>query len=236
MSEIINTISQTGIKELLRERLEQPLAYADRPLLIWRSYFFDGVQEQLVREVIKEHNESLPKAEWKGALVNPKRANKDRMGLCVIDTMEDYATTINNFRGIPMIVYGITPVADSSISEDFKNAEQYVFEPDFEDWASKHSARGGRQAMLVKFLRDTTDGKGVDYRWYNYYNNADISHRTGCDFPSAWLEGLSRLSTLQKIMHSAKLADVPEEDFYRFLHIRISDDLIREFREYIRNF
>lgn len=233
MSEGLNTISQTEIKELLRKRLDQPSLYADRPLLLWRSYYFDGIQENLVREAVREHNRNLPKEDWKGAVVNPQRANKERMGLCIVDTMEDYASTISNFRGIPTIVYGITASPDNSISDDFENAEQYIFEPDFEYWASRLSSRGGRQGMLVEFIRDTVDKKGIAYRWYNYYNNEDISHRSGCDFPSAWLDGLSKLSTLQKIMRLEKLSDVSEEDFHRFLHIRISDDLISEFREYV---
>lgn len=65
MLEELKTISQSGIRKLLKERLENPEKYVGTPLLIWRSDFRDGIQDRLLRNILHEYNEGKEKDEQK---------------------------------------------------------------------------------------------------------------------------------------------------------------------------
>ena len=60
----INTIDQSGIKSLLKERLDAPDRYVGRPLIIWRSDIRDGIQERVLTEVFNEFNNYRPFKAW----------------------------------------------------------------------------------------------------------------------------------------------------------------------------
>ena len=40
-------VNQHDLKAMLEERILNPKSYADKPLLIWRSYFEDGIQDNV---------------------------------------------------------------------------------------------------------------------------------------------------------------------------------------------
>ena len=65
MLEKLKTISQSGIKKLLKERLEHPEKYKNLPLLIWRSDFRDGIQYSMLCTALHEYNEGKEKEEQK---------------------------------------------------------------------------------------------------------------------------------------------------------------------------
>lgn len=57
MLENLNTIDQSGIKALIKERVENPEKYVDTPLVIWRADIRDGNQEAILMDVFNEYNE-----------------------------------------------------------------------------------------------------------------------------------------------------------------------------------
>lgn len=65
MLENLNTIDQSGIKALIKERVENPEKYVDTPLVIWRADYRDGIQERILEEVFDEYNEARTKEERK---------------------------------------------------------------------------------------------------------------------------------------------------------------------------
>lgn len=242
----ISEISRTRVKELLRKRLQKPDEYIGKPLIIWRAYYFDGIQEQLVKEVLRERNSGLPKEEWKGVLVNPKTARKERLAFVAVDTLADYDKTLAEFADIPLVVYAAMPSPEESILADFPNAEQYIFTPDYEEWAERFAASAKNYRFLLDFIEHGESGEVEDitYRWYNYFN-AGCRRRlmangekpeghTGCDFPSCWQLALSRLRMAMKIARVKKFCDVSDDDFKLVFPPGISGDLVAEFRNYLK--
>lgn len=235
-------ISQSGIKELLRKRLHNHDEYGGKPLVIWRSYYFDGIQEQLVREVLKERNTCLPKEEWKGVLANPKTARKERLEFVAVDTLADYEQTLTNFAGVPFVVYAAMPGPDESVLADFPNAEQYVFSPDYEEWSEWRASRYKNGRFLLDFINQGP-AEEITYRWYNYFN-AGCARRlmvdgkkpeadTGCDFPSCWQLALSRLHMARKMARVTHLYEIKDDIFKLVFPPGISRDLVDEFRAYL---
>lgn len=216
-----------------------------KPLIVWRSYYYDGIQDRLVREVLKERNSGLPKEEWKGVLVNPKTARKERLAFIAVDTLVDYDRTIANFDRIPFVVYAAMPSLEDSILTDFPNAEQCVFIPDYEEWAEWFAARAKNDIFLLDFIGHGAAGKveGNPYRWYNYFNSGcrrrllengvKPDENTGSDFPSCWQLALSRLRMAMKMARVKKLCDVKEDIFNLVFPPGISHDLATEFRKYV---
>lgn len=241
----IPSVSQSGVKELLRKRLQAFSEYIDRPLIIWRSHYYDGIQERLVKEVLKERNSGLPREEWKGVLVNPKTARKERLAFVAVDTLADYEKTLDNFDGIPMVVYAAVPSPDESILADFPNAEQYVFTPDYKEWAEWYVANSKSDRFLLDFIEHGAGGniEDITYRWYNYFNagckrrlivnGVKPDENTGCDYPSCWKLALSRLHMAMKMARVKKLSEVKEDIFNLVFPPGISPDLASEFRTYV---
>lgn len=244
---IIPSISQRQVKELLRKRIFNPNEFIGRPLIIWRSYYFDGIQEKLVKEVLKERNEGLPKEQMKGVLVNPKTAKKERLTFVAIDTLADYEATLANFYGIPFVVYAAMPSPDESILADFPNADQYIFSPDYKEWSEEFASHRKSEKFLLDFISHATEGnaEATDYLWYNYFNagckrrlmvkGVKPDENTGCDFPSCWQLALSRLRMAMKMARVKKIYEVKEDVFNLVFPPGISKDLISEFRNYIMN-
>lgn len=227
----IKTIDQSGIRQLLRERLYNPAMVVGKPVIIWRSYLFDGVNDTLAQDLFREYRDCHSREEWKGFWPNPTMQKKEMLGICFIDTSKDYSSTLPAYSDLPIVVYAFVDSPDESILKDFPNAEQYVFAPDFQQWA-EDTRRLSYYPIAADFIRSTCEKDGIAYRWYNYFENTDKSHRNGCDFPSEWFKSVRNLSILRIISPQHKLYDV-DEVLYNRCFDNISTDLIREFRQYI---
>lgn len=234
MTTELKTIDQAGVRSLLRERLDNPGAFIGKPLIIWRSYINDGVNDVIARDVFKEYNNGRQRDLRKGFWPNPKNVKKDNLGICVIDTSADYSRAIENYSDCPMVVFAFVDSPDDSVLADFPDAGQYVFAPDFQQWAARESLTKDHR-LVIDFINSTCNRDSVTYRWYNYFNNdiRHISHRKGCDFPARWLDGLGKLRMYLKIARLKKLGDVSEDFFVKSFVPYISVDLIEEFRKYI---
>ena len=61
MSPIIARVDQKEIGRFYKEMLENPEAYAERPVVIWKSYFQDGIMFPILHHVNLEHNQDRKK-------------------------------------------------------------------------------------------------------------------------------------------------------------------------------
>ena len=59
------TIDQAGIRTLIRERLENPSLYADRPVFIWQTEWQDGIQWLLLLHECMDFNRGKDREDWK---------------------------------------------------------------------------------------------------------------------------------------------------------------------------
>ena len=228
----LKAINQILLKALVRERLDNPAVFIGKPVIIWRSYALDGVNDILARDIFSEYMKCHSREERKGFMVNPKRAEKDKLGICFIDTSEDYSYTLAAYGDLPIVVYAFVDSPDESVLKDFPNAEQYVFAPDFQQWA-EDTRQYGKFRLIADFIRNTYEKDSITYRWYNYFENTDISHRKGCDFPGKWIDGVSSFGSYLRLLGLNNVNDVDEDSFIKWFRPFISTDLIREFRQYV---
>lgn len=227
----LKTIDQSGIRALLEERLYNPAMFIGKPLIIWRSYAYDGVNNGLALDIFHEYRKCRCREEWKGFVVNTTIARKDMMGICFIDTSKDYSRTLAKYSDLPIVVYACVDRPDESVLKDFPNAEQYVFAPDFQQWAEEIRPNA-RCRYVADFIRSTCEKDSVTYRWYNFFENADKSNRKGCDFPVEWSSGVSQLGFCLRVSRLKKICEVEDKWFNKCFQ-NISTDLVREFRQYI---
>ena len=268
----LKTISQSGIRKLLKERLENPKKYVDTPLLIWRSDFRDGIQDSLLRNVLHNYNEGKEKDEQKWFLssllgeenqtkhdfsVNHiiETEKKHLLGIYVLEPIfapldynqndyEKYIEVINHRKfgdikmidGVPVVAYMCHDYDWFETPEVFPDAEQYIFEPDFEEWAQSLPEN---KRFLADFVRKSTTPNStpltndeLEYRWYNYFNTNHQELREGCNYPQCWYEALRRLRMEKKLSRLDRFSEIDEQDFITAFS-GISYDLAKEFREYI---
>ncbi len=65
MIQNLKPIDQTGIKALIKERIENPQKYVNTPLIIWRAPYNDGIQERILEEAFDEYNLNMSKEDRK---------------------------------------------------------------------------------------------------------------------------------------------------------------------------
>lgn len=132
-----------------------------------------------------------------------------RPGLIVFDPFfiykdfEENPLTINRYRPLlegrmfgageprselPVVAFMTCPEdAARFLERSYPDAEQYVFRPDFEEWAKWAVASDVCPQYLIDFIRGDGDTAGITYRWYNLYNqSSDLSKFKGCMFPAKW--------------------------------------------------
>ena len=268
----LKTISQSGIRSLLKERLEHPEKYVDKPLIIWRSDFRDGIQDRLLRNVLHDYNEGKRKDEQKwfissllgdenqtrhdfsvNHIIEPGK--KHLLGIYIIEPVfapvdyndnayEKYIDIINNRKsgdikmiaGVPVVAYMCHNYDWFETPEVYPDAEQYVFEPDFEEWAQSLPEN---KRFLADFIRKSTTpnstpltNEELEYRWYNYFNTNHHEIRKGCDYPECWLEGLKKLRMEKKLSRLDRFSEIDVQKFI-LAFSGISFDLAKEFREYL---
>lgn len=250
----LKTIDQSGIKALIRERLENPEKYVNTPLIIWQSDIRDGIQERILKEAFEEYNAMSDTQLWyKIASVrhNPRvnleemlsreqvdRNNNEpfefsslisrggmrciyRRGLIVIDPMceandckmntsakSDYLTVINERQwggirlteGVPAVVFVCNPGSENP--EAYPEAEQYIFEPDFEEWARWAKEKEDFPDEIADFIRGNGDKEAIAYRWYNKFK---ASHPgDGCLYPVYWINPRRGLVPWEDVFKTAK--------------------------------
>lgn len=263
MPKNLKTISQSRIKELLKQRLENPEKFVDKPLVIWRSYFYDGIIDHIAWETRSEYNKGKPKEEWKWFCADPKRINKEKLSFCILSFDEDDDKIRENYSELPMVLFVPFDDNDGEIRNTYQNAEEYLYQPDFKELEQQLLKMKGVPNFLVDFLKAKSDdnerlevekvkslgsedqdklinhqlmkfSEGEStYRWYNYFNYSGKGRRKGCDFPSCWFETFRKLKIALKLTRQEKFSTLSDLDFKYSFSHRISDDLKEEFRNYI---
>lgn len=235
MLEKLNTISQSGIKKLLKERLEHPEKYVDKPLIIWRSYFYDGILDSIAWQTRTEYNKGKPEGEWKWFCADPRRIKKEKLTFCIITFDENDYKIRETYGGLPMVLFVPFEDNDGEIRKSYPNAEEYIFQPDFNELESQIRRMQGVPDFLIDFLKsgknfsDTVD----TYRWYNYFNYSGRGRRQGCDYPSGWFESIRKLKMALKFSRQKKFSNLSDFNYKYSFSTRVSDDLKEEFREYL---
>ena len=235
MLEELKTISQSHVKKLLKERLDHPEKYVDRPLIIWRSYFYDGILDFIARNTRSEYNKGKPKGEWKWFCANPQRIKKEKLTFCIITFDEDDDKIRENYAGLPMVLFVPFEDHDGEVRRSYPNAEEYIFQPDFKELEFQIRGMQGVPDFLIDFLKSGNNSSdNIDpYRWYNYFNYSGKGRRQGCDYPSSWFESIRKLWMALKLSRQKKFSNLDELDYKYSFSTRISDDLKNEFREYL---
>lgn len=270
----INKIDQTQLKTLLRERVGNPTKFLNRPLVIWRSNWDDGIQERILQEVFSEINnlDDTAKQKWyRHTLLGEEAQIKydltestefgydDKMasvGLLAVDplfltldykedpkNLKNYCSLINNRKwkdievmdNVPVVVYMCHPDKELEKPELYPTAEQYVFEPDFDEWAHWAVQNEKCPKLLIDFIRGNGDKEGIRYRWYNFFNNQDPEgkkHITGCEFPKKWHYVFRELKDYPSIK------EMTEDDLYNVIDLNggMSKDVKEDLKQYIKNF
>ena len=238
----LKTIDQRGIADAVAKRMAAPAQYIGQPLVIWRSHFRDGVQEGVLREVVKAHNKNKSDEEkrlfWVLDVDGENNASEyfskpDVLGFYIVQPAEIGSALFiekkmreigEKFR-VPIVCFMPCEAADA-----FPAAEQYVFEPDFEQWAAMYAVH----SEIMNFIRGDGDKAGITYRWYNRFN-VGSDDRRGCDMPEAWLEAAVRLGFAKRFSRVQKLCDLTEKSFRSAFGEGISADVVDEFLKYVQH-
>lgn len=123
----IKTINQDGVSALLKERLEHPDLYIDKPLVIWNCDFFDGIMSDLALTAVRKFNRGKPKEQWKSWWVNPKRAvKKERLALSIITHDVDFSVSLTHYP-VPTVMFAPFKEPQDEILAKMPGAEQYIF-------------------------------------------------------------------------------------------------------------
>ena len=235
----IKTIDQRGIADAVTKRITAPAQYIARPLVIWRADFRDGVQEGVLREVVKEYNKNKTDEEkrlfW---LLDMTDENKplrhyhapSRLGFNVVLPATAHPDSIDKAiqkigLDVPLVFF--MPGEAVELSPIF---EQYIFDPDFEQWAAMYAVH----SEIMEFIRGDGDKAGITYRWYNRFN-VGKDDRRGCDMPEAWLVAAVRLGFAKRFSRVQKLCDLTEKSFRSAFGEGISADVIDEFLKYLQH-
>ena len=280
----IKTIDQSGIKNLIAERIKNPEQYVNKPLIIWRSNFDDGIQARILEEAFDAWNEGKTTEERKWyrkttlGLNTPQTYNltedtiiRDdvdgsrygtyQFGLLVIDplfvfgdynlnpdSLKMYHSIINNRKwgdteilaGVPVVSFMLYTYDWFQTPDAYPAAEQYVFKPDFDEWADWFVHNVGAPTWFIDFIRGNGSEEDIAYRWYNYFVNKDNGINTkesgdnGCCYPKKWKEILIRLELgLEEkgVEKLSELSDFTEIDVLA----GISRDIKEEFKQYIKS-
>lgn len=235
MLEKLKTISQSDVKKLLKERLDYPEKYVDKPLIIWRSYFYDGILDFIARHTRSEYNKEKSKGETKWFCADPLRIKKEKLTFCIITFDEDDDKIRETYAGLPMVLFVPFEDNDGEVRRSYPNAEEYIFQPDFKELELQIRGMQGVPDFLIDFLKSGNNSSdNIDpYRWYNYFNYSGKGRRQGCDYPSGWFESIRKLKMALKLSRQKKFSNLSDLDYKYSFSTRISDDLKKEFREYL---
>lgn len=225
----ILSIDQVGLTKLIRERVEEPEKFAGRPLVVWQAALHDGVMFDLLHDLFRDCNRGKAPEEkktfWYPTTEVYSFPDKTQcFGL--------YALTISNPdeihslpTDIPVVIFIDCIYVNSKVPAELGNAEQYLFAPDFEEWAAQNSLPD----FMKEFIRQGGDYEGIMYRWYNRYN----SPTEGCDCPEEWFRTRGGLIPPQaQRKWDGRVCDYDENTFHQACD-GMSSDLVEAFRKFV---
>ena len=284
MGNRLTNIDQSHFIEIYKERFENQGSYADKPLIIWRSFLNDDVELNF-DEIISELTEGKKREDYNypalrklyidhlkdNSLGVSHAINPHIHKICVvyfdISDMEinhpisfeefsnlitkDWLKRLNDEIRVPIILH--LPFIEQP--EAFKGYDQYVFEPDFEEWKEELSEyKEPLIKHLIEFLESSTSEEERNYRWCWYFerqrdgkSSPDLKchfEGNGCDFPSCWIDGIWNLRGHFNIPMAqipknyippkpVKISEIPVDEFKAFFNEGVSEDVVEDFRKYL---
>lgn len=250
------TIDQSGVLALIEESLMYPELYADKPLFIWQADYNDGIQQELVMKPCLDFDKGKAKEERsyfrlttvrenENHLKTPDKNSKGHLAGYVITTrtlsLQHYLSEVGklieeNNKAFPLIVYLPYRYEWSIGNETCFNADQFIFSPDFEEWAETWS-----DSTIPDFIRGNGDSAGITYRWYNLFNDPN----KGCTTPNVWLAVSSFLNGCTKLKRNNRtgcgLNDLDDDLILSAFQAgmkaskgHISNDIIDSFVKYLK--
>ena len=119
--------------------------------------------------------------------------------------------------------------------EKFPDAEQYMFQADFDEWAEWAVKTGKFQQQIIDFIRGDGEKNGITYRWYNYFNTTHEGGRKGCDYPDHWNNLRIHLQFEVEDAEVDSISALSEEQLKDVCmpNNNISDDVLEAFCRYI---
>lgn len=277
MIQNLKPIDQTGIKALLKERIENPEKFVNKPLIIWRAVYIDGIICRILEEAFDEYNANMPKEsrKWYRVSILPDDVQitydfttpeiirtdvegdaygKYNFGMLVIDpifafmrpkdvTLDIHHSAISSRKvgdikllpDVPVVAFMCYNNVGFENPEKYPDAEQYLFQPDFDEWAEWALKTGGFPHQFIDFIRGDGEKEGITYRWYNYFNPTPDGTRPGCYYPEYWNEVRIKLILEMNKAKIARTADLSEEQFKEACQhsSHISDDVMEAFCKYM---
>ena len=139
-----------------------------------------------------------------------------------------------NMPKLPFVVYMSRRDEKSGRPSDYPEAEQYIFEPDFEEW-SLWARKNGYPKFILDFIRGNGEKEEIFYRWYNFFKynpSSEESKGEGCRKPEIWDSIANRLRVLSErkgISDIRKILERPE-----LKTISLSPELYKEFIDFVK--
>ena len=227
-------VDQNDIKELIRERLEEPEKFIGKPLIIGRSMLSDGIQEFLLHEFFfHDYNQGRSDASRRfyKHLREGVKPNK-YTGIYVMDATVETLNLPDNTAlvkqsGLPVVIYLCDKCHDGEIASPYDESTFCIFRPDFEQWA-----RGWGSTLIPDFIRAAGSEAETAYRWYNHFNRPE-GELQGCDFPRVWTDAKRNLSLIMRARHVDRLAMLTLADFRAAFRADITSDVVDDFHRYV---
>lgn len=192
-------IDQHDVKIMLQDRILNPKDYIDKPILLWRGNFDDGILwgvsfrfDPHVRTLIKNGGDDVACPKWvqlkldslnaSGFSLPERDSNRTfyyifslpDQNLATPPTYEEYSDFINTDWLIRVQERTKSPIVVFlpfiEQPDAFKGYSQYVFTPDYNQW--KETQAGCKRQLikcLVGFLDSSVSEEERNYRWFQYF-------------------------------------------------------------------
>ena len=198
-------IDQNQILDLYKERFDNPDAYVDRPLIIWRSNINDGVELDF-DDIISECNKDKEKEEHIYPALRKlyiKYLKDNGIGVshtinplvhkvCVVyfdisDLETDHPISFEAYSNLitkewlkrlndEIKVPIILHLPFVEFPDAFEGYSRYVFKPDFDEWKEEISEyRIPLFKHLIEFLESSSSEEERFYRWYWYFQRQECN-------------------------------------------------------------
>lgn len=160
------------------------------------------------------------------------------------DSLKQFIAVLNNpsslgESAVPVVAYMAYHNDWFETPDLYPNSEQYVFTPDFEEWAEWAEGPGKFPRQIIDFIKGDGEKDGIIYRWYNFFNvdPSVLSGRPGCNFPKHWNRIRKELNLELKSNELKSIEDLTQEQLNEIVKLNsgISDDVKNDFCAFLKS-
>lgn len=267
-------INQTELKTLLIHRLESPEKFVKEPLILWKSYFNDGIILRVLDEVFAGYNKLSAdnKKHYHLAYLNvPTGVKYDLSVETIIDENQDSGTRVKKngllvvtkdwvtnepldpveadilhsvvndrayenikvMDNLPIFAVFDNPERVGS-PDSFCSGEQYVFDPDFDEWANWAVSNNKVDQSAIDFIKRKSSEYGIYSLWYNLFS--ENKTQGGIITPYLWCMVFNDLDDEMYERGFSKLCELPENvfvSFFVYYPLCLNSNLAKEYYDYV---